>query len=402
MKIFLYKNGKHYLFCLYFFLLGFFGFSMLGQYVVLNFFHLPFSFMEIYFIPFFFLNASNIIKYFSRILKKQPQMSLLMWSLIVIGIIIGIFETQSISFLLAYRSIIYMLLIYYYVKKNTDKIQLNTFMYLNIFAVIGDLIYIKFISTSQINSSVNCIAIGVAIISAFVLGKYILGCVSFLLGIFLGILSGFRIGIVVSVLCFIEALVFMTFKYNKTLRKRFFKIILLSFFIILVFFIIINYEEIVKFLAEKLGMSSFAIFRITERMSGLLNLDLSSSQDAIRFEIFQYPISNFISSILPRGLIGELTNEYWLYIDVPILYFYDIFGSLFSLGIVLYWSYKMILKFYNLSKKIYKSKIDESMVTLSILLCPLLVMLFIINGSFSVIVFQAVETGILLGNLNKK
>ena len=35
----------------YLFLLGFFGFSMLGQFIILNVLHFPFSFMELYYLP---------------------------------------------------------------------------------------------------------------------------------------------------------------------------------------------------------------------------------------------------------------------------------------------------------------------------------------------------------------
>ena len=36
---------------LYLFILGFLGFSLLGQYVVLSVLHFPFSFMELYYLP---------------------------------------------------------------------------------------------------------------------------------------------------------------------------------------------------------------------------------------------------------------------------------------------------------------------------------------------------------------
>ena len=138
-------------------------------------------------------------------------------------------------------------------------------------------------------------------------------------------------------------------------------------------------------------MSYFAIYRVTERMKGLLSLDFAGSQDTARLSIFQYPIQRFMRCIIPRGLIGEAIGEYWLYIDVPILYLYDLFGSICASAILINCFYQMCRHI-----KFVFRKLADRKVVLVTLMMPVLFLLEIVNGTFVVVLFQGIETAFIL------
>lgn len=83
-------------------------------------------------------------------------------------------------------------------------------------------------------------------------------------------------------------------------------------------------------------MNAMAIYRITDRLEAFFEMDFASSQDTIRFELMRKIFDQFENCIFPQGLIGKATGEYGLYKDAPIIFLYHAFGSVVSIGIVLF------------------------------------------------------------------
>ena len=377
----------------YLFLLGFLGFSMLGQFIILNVLHFPFSFMELYYLPLLVKYRNKLATCMKKVFVHPSCKILILEFLLLSGILIGFIETLDFSILVNYRTIVYMILIIEYVNMYGISINIDTVYYINFAAILGDFAFINIFSNSDITSSINCVAIALAVFSAFINERYTLGGLAAVIGILNGITSGFRLGIIVSFLIIIEALVFTLVRNDnrcvrKVLPKR------LGIFIAVVGLVIaaiVNYESIISFVATKMGMSYFAIYRVTERMKGLLSLDFVGSQDTERLSIFQYPAQRFIRCILPRGLIGEAIGEYWLYIDVPILYLYDLFGSICACTILINCFYQMCRHI-----KFMLHKFADRKVVLVTLMMPVLFLLEIVNGTFVVVLFQGIETAFIL------
>lgn len=381
---------------IYLFVLGFLGFSMLGQYVVLSILHLPFSFMELYYIPLLYIYRNRLLCCVRSVFVHPTKKMLLLEYLILCGVLFGIAETINFGILIRYRTIIYMFLIVCYFKKYSVTIDLNLVYIVNLAAVLGDFVYINIFSKSDISSSINCVAIALAILSAFLSEHYVWGYIATVLGILNGVTSGFRLGIIIPFLVLFEALVYTMVRNDnrwniRSFIKRFGVLILA---IVLIIIAITNYESLIALVANKMGISYFAIYRVTERMKGLLSLDFAGSQDTGRLIYYQYPIQRFARCIFPRGLIGEDIGEYWLYIDVPILYLYDLFGSLGTWTILIGCLYVTFTRIKCLFYKKYDTKI-----ILAILMMPVLLFLEIVNGTFAVVLFQGVETAIVLGVL---
>lgn len=391
---------------IYILILGMFGFSMLGQYIVLNVFHLPISLMEIYYIPLLLLYRNRIISTIRIAIKKMPYFLLLTFFAIFSSMFFGIANSGKISVIIDYRSILYLLLVLLYVYKNDITIPTKFIYKFSLYIIFGELLYILFISTSDISSSINCIAIAAAILSAFCFENYFAAFFAFVLGCCLGVISGFRIGIVISVISFFEAILFMLIRNKKNMKiKTFIRRFLVLIVTILCAIVFVNYyEPIILKIADYTGMSQFAVFRITERMRGLLRLDFNMSQDIERLTIFQYPFERFWSCMVPRGLIGSFIEEYWMYIDVPILYLYDLFGSLGAFALLGGLFVRILRKYKNYRIYFLKNIIElqNEAIILSLLLVPILAILFVLNGTFIVVSFQAIETGIILGFILKR
>lgn len=377
----------------YLFLLGFLGFSMLGQFIILNVLHFPFSFMELYYLPLLVKYRNKLATCMRKVFVHPSRKIFILEFLLLFGILIGFIETLDFSILINYRTIVYMILIIEYVNMYGISINLDTVYYINFAAILGDFAFINIFSNSDITSSINCVAIALAVFSAFLNERYTLGGLATVIGILNGITSGFRLGIIVSFLIIIEAFVFTIVRNdNRCVRKVLSKRLGILIAVVgLVIAALVNYESIISFVANKMGMSYFAIYRVTERMKGLLSLDFAGSQDTARLSIFQYPIQRFMRCIIPRGLIGEAIGEYWLYIDVPILYLYDLFGSICACAILINCFYQMCRHI-----KFVFRKLADRKVVLVTLMMPVLFLLEIVNGTFVVVLFQGIETAFIL------
>ena len=394
-KVFNKKFLVSILFTIYLIILGALGFSMLGQFLILNVMGLPISLMEIYWIPvlvFLICDYNNVFKS----LSMCSRMLFAAYLLLILGLIIGI--ASSLSIIFAYRSIIYLLISYLIFKSNNlYNINLLYIFIIAFSAVIGELIFVSFFATDAITSSMNCLAVAIAIFTSFILKKYIFCLISIIISMFLAINTGFRIGIVIVIICIIELIIII---FLRCIKSKKWNIRLLAICMPVIAIIgwaifVSYYSEIVYLIADITGMDEFAVFRVTERLEALLKFDFVASQDGTRLKVFKYVVDR-IAQLLPRGLVGEVVGEYWLYIDVPIIYLYDIFGSLFSLIIVLWFLGVVISNLKALNSNITLTK------KLSLYTIPIIIILFIINGSFMVIVYQAVITGFILGNLTSK
>lgn len=390
---------------LYILILGMFGFSMLGQYVMLNVLHFPFLLMELYYIPLLYHYRKTISAYLWDGVRRMTKMQILLLALILVSMLMSVVNTSGLSMLLEYRSIIYLFFIFFFVCKRGVNPPIKLVLKLSFYAVMSELLFVVFINDSDITSSVNCMALAASIIAAFFCEKYLLGIVAFVMSVGLGIVSGFRIGIVIAAVALLEALAFTMIRRDKNkLSVSVKRIAVVGAFLGVMVILLAYYEPIIMFVAKVAGMSQFAIFRVTERLGALLRLDFETSQDSLRLEIFRYPIERFVSSIVPRGLIGSAVGEYWLYIDVPILYLYDIFGSFGAYGIVGYLIGTILRKVRLIFKRTdggYE-KSANGFQTLAVLLSPIMLCLLIINGTFMVSMFQAIQTAVILGGLCQK
>lgn len=382
----------------YYIVLGFLGFSILGQYIILNVLKFPVMVIEIFYLPLLL----NIIKNKKlRFTAKITYSELFIILILSLSIGITIIKTNDINSLFNYRSIIYLLICLKIFSKRD--ISISKLYWISLGAIYAEIFFTIFISQNDIVSSSNCIAIALIIIIPFIQKRYIISIINVIICFFYSINTGFRIGIIITIIAVLEILIFLIF-YKKILRTI--KGILYFPIILLILFYVSNllknnYIQIVEFIAELTGMSTFAKFRVTEKLQGLFSGNLEVSQDIGRIYIYLEGLKNYFNSIIPKGLIGEAQGFYFNYIDVPITYLGGIFGNIISIIFIV----KIIIRY---CKVVYK-KVDNYKLNyqytqekiLIILAIPILLVLFIVNGSFFVIVYQAIMTGMILGLLFK-
>lgn len=388
------SNGRTLLGWIYLALLGSMGFSMLGHHIVMNVLHFPFFFIEWLYIPIILKNGTKAAKMLGRINIYHAGLLLLM----VFGIVYGVVDSGSASFLTDYRSIIYLFILYRFVKDEGFEHRYIDFLYICLFAAISELLYVAVFSTRNIVSSTNCLAVSIAIIGFFICGYYKTGLLAFGASMLTGILSGYRIGIVFSTISLLIACCYNIFHWNeheshtKKVRKLFYVIVVFG----VMFYFIGNYENIVMILANRLHMDQFAIFRVTTRMRSILRMDFSQSQDSDRLGLWLTPFNDFIYSIMPRGFI----RTPGIYIDVPIIILYDVFGSIASWLIMFFFIKKSIAAIRKLTRYKKEMSIDQRRCAeISIYIIPILAGLLLMNGTFIKNLYQAIQTGIVIGLL---
>ena len=376
---------------IYLFLLGIIGFSRLSQYVIFDVFHLPFYFIELYFVPFFIVKWKEYSKYIVKISKTKK---FAIWTLVlVVDVLIGcvvsfnIIDTVTMTRSLIY--IVYIALIFEQKKKFT----INKIFVISLGSIIGEYIYSTRYLTGDV-ASINTTCLAIILIAPIMAKRYILfsGCALF--GLLVAINSGYRLGIVVILLVTIECVAWIVFanRENLSLKEIGKKLFIPLMIFILLAYTVSNYENIIKFASGVLGTSQYAIWRVTARLRTLFSGDLSASRDSLRVEVFKYAITAFVPSLLPKGLVGKTMGTLHYYYDVPIVYLYDAFGSIPAYIIAFICSIKGFKCFLGAFKRN-----TPDYYVLSGLMFPVLFLCLILNGSFLYITFQVIMTGMFLG-----
>lgn len=379
-----------------YFLLGMFGFSILGQYLILDIFKFPIMLIEIFYIPFLFKYRTQIMNNFLTF-KIRKSYLIPVYFMLILGLLIGII-LEGFHILLSYRSILYIILTYSITRKYGNKIDINILRNIFIGSIIGEGIYIMLLPPSKTAASMNILSI-VGSLTILLLQEKLFLSISLIIFIFIiSIKSGYRIGLIGLFLTLIIIFVINLFKNKKFFNpiKMLYKSVFI--FIGLCCFIYIkeNLIDIVNYISEVTNMGSFATFRVTTRLEGLINLDFEISQDTDRLKIYRYIIDDFSKCILPRGIIDESNGNIWRYIDIPVLYLYDAIGSISTLILLIVILLKYIKSLF-IYLKTYSEKYNSK--EYIIVMFPILIFLIIVNGTFMVTSYQSILTGMILGIL---
>ena len=382
---------------LYIVILGLLGFSVLGQYVLLSVLKFPVLLIEVFYIPLFWRYHRQLGRLFSCRFSRR---GILLLFFCLSGILLGICRTGNPALIVEYRSILYLMLACKLAKNEGVLFDLQTVLFLNLLVLFGEFLYVFVFSGSAITSSLNSVAVILSIVSAFILEKYAVAAVAAAFSLFMGVLSGYRISIIVPLAALLGMLLYLLLRSEKTWKKLCFKWAVLFVICIAVVLMVQHYETIVYYIAEKTGMDSFAIFRVTERMRGLFQGDITVSQDTERLALFRYPFTRFFTCIIPRGLIGTEIGEYSLYIDVPLIYLYDIFGSVAAL-VILFVIVLQLIKHIRpcLSNQSRYRETFWRNKRVAAITTGIMGLLLVVNGTFMVSPYQAIETGLVLGTL---
>lgn len=370
------------------FLTAAFGLSSLTN-LILGSIGFPFYLLEVFFIPLFIFYEKNIF-----IKKNKVNIFCLFTMLITFtSILIGIGYTYDIGAIITcVRPLLYMIiLIYYFPKIAGLEIQISKLFIVSLGIISGELVYILLNYSNVQNSGythINIIAIAYCVLIPFIVleTKYIV--IGTIFPLMVSILSGYRINIFVSIIAlFIGGLYYL----KNASRGRRLVYIILSLSIIYCLYIF--FDDVVQVLIETFQLSDATVFRLIEKTKGVFTQEWSQS-DLYRINLYVKELPTIMLNVLPVGPIGKAigAEKFGLYTDFPISYLIDVYGSILAIFIIVI----MFGKGLNLFLRVFKSELPDICI-LSGLMFPIIVVLFIINGTFLTFAHIAILAAIVMG-----
>jgi len=337
-----------------------------------------FFIFELFLIPYLIYKR----KLFFSLLKDLFHLTLIPTFLYIIlfcSILFGTINNNGnfISVFTTTRPFFYIILIINYFYKTKD-ININKIYTWSIASIIGEAIFIQFIQINRNWYYINVVTLALIIIIPLIEKKPIKYIFSMCLGLFISIISGYRINLLIIIVGNLTALFWIIF-FNftkikiKQLLKRIFLLVIIIFFLII---IIQNYIFIIDMISKFIKIERATIYRITDRLKYFLMGDFSSSQDTTRLNNYKMIPNEFNENLIPTGLIGKTLDYYGTYTDVPIILLFESFGSVLSIFILIVIN---LIGFIAFIKSFYCYNITQIVAGL---MYPIFIILFVINGTF--------------------
>lgn len=387
------KVNSKFEYCLLFFS-GFIALSTFAN-VILD--KIGLYFIEILLIPLilYYHQKKGILNYLFY-LRYMTKGELVLFSLTVCSILIGIITTRNIfAVVTCIRPFLYILILIKLIQDSGIIIPVTKLYTLALGITLGDFVYARFLSAFAYANGyqhINIIAVALIIIIPLLLNNRLLFCASISFAIVLSVSSGYRINILIVFVALISTVCYLILTSQSLKYKAKYIIIALLIFYAIIW-IVSNIQFVSSFLATKLHLSEATIYRSFDRIIGLLNSELTLG-DKERLKAFLTPFSNFTKSMIPVGPIGKTNlSHFGSYTDVPILFFYDIYGS------VLTWILLVGVAFFAINRIFSIMRNNERTVNQSLFVCmiPVVATLFILNGTFLTFVHIAIVCGLTLG-----
>lgn len=379
------KKNKYALF----FIVGFLGLSSLTN-EILSAAGIGFYLLEIFLIPAIAIIYNDIKR--NDDIRFNINKILFCVLLILLSTIIGIINTMDIfGTITCIRPLFYMCLISIILSQCKESIDVWYFWWLAAGATLGEYVFIKFFSVRIAlvgYSHINILAIALMIVIPFIKRKLAIGIISSIITIIIAFMSGYRINILVWLIAIVVSSI-----YYMRLIKLYKGIFLFILLLILALLAWNNIYEIIEFLVKKLDLNSESIYRIVNRTMSLFEGNKSLS-DSYRLEGYKSIVTDFIPKLILQGPVGKSLGASYFgkYTDVPIEFLYDCFGSILAWIIVMIYFVNGISSF---ARTIICRK-ESDLDVLCGLCFPIMLVLFIVNGTFMTFAHISILAGITM------
>ncbi len=389
------KNWKNRIMSAEFFLLGILSFSLISRYIFLYALEMPMMLPEIFWLLFLLLNIRIYVKDFSIIKNKKFLISC---AFLLVLFLFSVFRGGSAYSTLSYVQSLFEFMFFAVIFMDYEKIDVDKMWWLTFGAICGDLIYMMFLSVENY-ANVNHIAWVVCCVSSFLVkGKYKI-VLSYIIAFVAAIFSGYRINIILILVSLLVCVLWMILKKRENSIRAL--LVRLGLFVMLVcgtVFLYINLIPIIQKVASVFNFDANKIFRVVNRLEMFFSGTSGSGTDSHRVELMSMVFKEFPNTIFPSGLVrGPVDGNGWYYIDIPLILFYEIFGSVLTwiiLIFLIFWSVKLI------KDSLRLPDFDKAYI-LTALALPGLYILLLTNGFFIIANSSAVITGILVGTVLK-
>ena len=376
------------------FLCGFFGLSNNVTNLIFSKIGISFYLFEIFLIP---LLVQRKLKEYLNIGYTMSFVLLMLCA--IFGILAGIVNTGNPGAVITCaRSMMYLMLVAYMLPKLLpNEGDLDNLFVISFGALMGDISFLftnqsVLLETGYIH--INILAVAFSTTIPFITRKIshiVLGLSGATIAAFF---SGYRIN---TLVLFIAILVGgLYYIRNSKIIKR---ILLLIIYILVASSILVNYVQLITNVSQFLNLPKSVVYRIVERTEDLETGNLSRS-DMGRISQYKKDFKPLAKQVLPQGTIRKAIsmNEYGKYTDVPVTYLVDMFGSIVTIIMVIY----LLIKWLWLFVRVFMEKNMSEMKIFAGMCFPIILCLFLINGTMFSFANIAVMAGIPIGYVINK
>lgn len=279
------------------------------------------------------------------------------------------------------RPFLYILLILKYLRSTDSRIPAKKLYPLAMGCIFGDITYMTTVSALYASKGyhhINIIALVVVTLIPILQHKKLKTIISFTVSISAAILSGYRINTVVVILSLFSAVLFITLTTKLSLAKLGY-LFLVALMVAGLLWCLYHFEEVSVFLADTLNLSRATVYRSLDRIADLLTGDYTLG-DENRLIKLAKPFREFRDYLFPLGPIGKTDlSRFGNYTDSPILFLYDLFGSLGAWIFIILYAINAIRKAAAILRR--WNRVSE-LNKLYVMMLPILLCLFVLNGTF--------------------
>lgn len=373
---------------LIYFIIGFIAFSRLSYFILVIKLGLPFYLPELLLIPLILICWNKIKKSLIEILYKRYLFMFYYTSLsfILIFIFIPILFNENYNFILSMGRNVLYIIIFAFIFSRFENVSYNFLFYITFGAAVGELVnsiyYLSLYNISMDNwknvSGTNIFAVFLFISLPIIYKKsIIIQIITGIIFVQLVIGSGYRIIFLAGIFSFLFSHLYIFITSKQKNIKKIISLVIIVFLLFGFFSIVFNNKE----------LSNKKRFRIFNRTMSLLKGDIEASQDLRRWEKISWTWEQIDNKVFPHGFIPAEGS--W---DIPIVYLYTVFGSIFTWILILLIIFKGLnLLLYNLRTGCLDT---DASISLSVILVGLL---FFLNGRFLHITYESWLFGIILG-----
>lgn len=378
------KTEKRYAFL--FFVTGFLGLSSFGSYLF-NLINFPIYLPELFFLPFFIVFLKGKIK----IYRFTPCVLFLLFCELF-SVVVGIINTgDPFNIITCIRPLFYFTLICYSMGQTGRYLPLGYVFLMCVGSQVGEIVnklltYASFSSVDHINWVTLCVMVLIPVVQK----KRAMTIASALFGISCAFFSLYR-----RILLFLIVALLIAYLYYIVKSYSIKKLLALLVGFLGLFVLLQNSETMTLAIAKFLGLdTSFIQYRFIEKSQSIVTGQLSFS-DTDRMNIYSELITTFREKMMMIGPVGKAVdiNRYFgKYTDVPMIFLYDVFGSILAWPIVLI----MLINGCKCSVKVFAMKTTNEMFILSGLMAPIVILSMLIDGAFLVHFPYAVSAGYIV------
>lgn len=337
--------------------------------------------IELLFIPilFYYWNRKQLR------LSRQVSISgldLVMLVAMVATVCLGIINTRDLfAVVTCIRPFLYILLILKYLRTTDSRIPCEKLYPLAIGCLCGDMVYMTTVSSFYASKGyhhINIIALALVTLIPILRRRKLLSVISFVFSLTAAILSGYRINTAVVILALFSAILANILTTKLSLAKLGY-LFLAAVMAAGLLWCLYNFDAVSAFLADILHLSRATVYRSLSRISDLLTGNYTLG-DSNRIANMAAPFRDFSKHLFPSGPVGKTDlSRFGNYTDIPMTFFYDLFGSIGAWIFVILYAGNAIRKATAILRNWNRASLLNR---LYVVMLPVLLCLFILNGTF--------------------